>query len=162
MIRVLILKALTHQARGEMEIAVTELQQALTLAKPEGFIRIFVDEGESMGKLLRKAISRGICHDYTTQILQILCENIGESDRKIFLKSSSALIEPISKRELQILRLVAAGLSNREIAEELFLAIGTIKKHINNIYGKLNVNKRTQAVARAQELSLLRGNNYSR
>lgn len=154
-IQLLILKALARQARSEMNEALSNLEQAFYLARPEGFIRIFADEGEPMADLLRKAISWGIHHEYASLLLD--ATNIGLKDNKKHdqQEAPSSLFEPISERELQILRLVAAGLSNREIADELFLAEGTVKAHIHNIYGKLNVNKRTQAVSRARELSLL-------
>ena len=99
-----------------------------------------------MAALLRVAASRGIALDYVSKLLAAFEE---------VAAPSAPLIEPLTERELEVLRLLAAGLSNREIAAQLFLAVGTVKKHTSNIYGKLNVHKRTQAVARARELGLV-------
>jgi LuxR family maltose regulon positive regulatory protein len=139
------------------------LERALSLAEPEGYVRTFVDEGMPMAALLRKAAAGGLYPDYVDKLLAALESEI-KDERKTPSSSpspvipgpgSSPLVEPLSGREIEVLRLIAAGLSNREIADELFLAIGTVKKHINNIFGKLNVRKRTQAVARARELGML-------
>ncbi|MFQ5857463.1 MAG: LuxR C-terminal-related transcriptional regulator [Anaerolineae bacterium] len=142
----LALQAIALQAQGERDQALIALEQALTLAEPEGYVRIFVDEGAPMAALLRIAASRGIALDYVSELLAAF----GEA-----APPSTPLIEPLSERELEVLRLLAAGLSNREIGAELFLAVGTVKKHTSNIYGKMNVHKRTQAVARARELGLV-------
>ncbi len=150
-IQVLVLQAMALQVQGEVDQALTALERALSLAKPEGYVRTFIDEGAPMAALLRTAASRGMVLDYVGKLLAAFEEAASPS----LPRPSPLLIEPLSERELEVLRLLAAGLSNREIAEELFLALGTVKKHINNIYGKLNVYKRTEAVARARELSLL-------
>jgi LuxR family maltose regulon positive regulatory protein len=151
-IETLVLQALAFQAQGSGDLAMTALDRALSLAEPEGYVRVFIDKGAPMASLLRTAVShglaadRGAARDYVGKLLAA-CGEVAIP--------SAALVEPLSERELEVLRLLAAGLSNREIASELFLAVGTVKKHISNIYGKLNVNKRTQAVARARELDLL-------
>jgi LuxR family maltose regulon positive regulatory protein len=103
-----------------------------------------------MAELLRKSAARGIAVGYVSKLLEAF-----KHARFGVPLSASALIEPLSERELEVLRLIVAGLSNKEIALELVLAIGTIKKHINNIYGKLGVNRRAQAIRRAQELDLI-------
>jgi len=156
------LKALALQAQGDTPQAITALEKALSLAEPEGFVRLFVDEGAPMGELLRQAAAQGIAVDYVGKLLAALEEETkGERWTKKPLPSSlapgpsSALVEPLSERELEVLGLIAAGLSNREIAQKLFVALSTVKTHINNIYRKLDVSKRTQAVARAKELNLL-------
>jgi len=154
-IQLLILKSLTRYARGETDNALSELRQALSLAKHEGFVRIFADEGEPMQKLLRNAIIHGIFPEYTTMLLETIRTDLNDNGKDKLIQVSTSFFEPLSERELQILRLLAAGLSNREIADELFLAEGTVKTHIHNIYGKLNVTKRTRAISRAQELALL-------
>jgi LuxR family maltose regulon positive regulatory protein len=100
--------------------------------------------------LLRDAAQRGITPDYVARLLRAFIETSGAVP-----VTQQALIEPLSERELEVLRLVATGKSNRQVADELILATGTVKKHLNNIYGKLQVNNRTQCVARARELRLL-------
>jgi LuxR family maltose regulon positive regulatory protein len=141
----LALQAVALKQQGRLDQALTALERALLLAEPEGFVRTFLDEGEPMAALLRILASRGIALDYVSQLLAAF----GEA------APSVPLIEPLTERELAVLRLVAAGLSNRDIAAELVLAVGTVKKHTSNIYGKLYVHNRTQAVARARELDLL-------
>jgi LuxR family maltose regulon positive regulatory protein len=145
-IEILALQAMALQAQGKDVQALTALERALSLAEPEGYVRIFIDEGAPMAALLRTVASRGIALDYVGKLLAAL----GETAPPV-----TPLAEPLSERELEVLRLLAAGLSNREIAAELFLAVGTVKKHTSNIYSKLNVSKRTRAVARARELGLL-------
>jgi LuxR family maltose regulon positive regulatory protein len=145
-IETLVLQALALQAQGKNDLALTVLERALSFAEPEGYVRTFIDEGAPMAALLRTAVSRGIALDYVSKLLAAF--------REVAFPSAS-LIEALSERELEVLRLLAAGLSNREIGAELFLAVGTVKKHTSNIYGKLNVSKRTQAVARARELGLV-------
>lgn len=149
-IKIFMLQALALQAMGEIDKAVSTLEQALSLAEPERFIRTFVDEGEIMESLLRHALSQGIAPDYITMLLAAMQETEEISQTK-----DQPLIDPLSERELEVLRLIAAGLSNQEIAQQLVIALSTVKSHINHIYGKLNVNSRTQAVARAQALDLL-------
>jgi LuxR family maltose regulon positive regulatory protein len=145
-IDVLVLRALSLQAEGTSDQALPPLERALTLAEPEGYVRAFVDEGEPMAVLLRRAAAQGIAPVYVGRLLAAFGT---EAD------DSSPLLEPLSDRELTVLRLVAAGLSNREIAEELYLSLNTIKTHAKSIYGKLNAHNRTQAVNRARELGLL-------
>jgi len=140
----LVLQAIALQAKPDQALAA--LERALSLAEPEGYVRTFVDAGAPMAALLRTAASRGIALDYVSKLLAAFGE---------VASPSAPLIEPLSERELEVLRLLAAGLSNREIAADLFLAVGTVKKYTSNIYGKLNVRKRTQAVARARELGLV-------
>jgi LuxR family maltose regulon positive regulatory protein len=149
-IKILMLQALALQAKGEIDKAESKLEQALSLAEPERFIRTFVDEGEMMERLLRQALSQGIAPDYVTMLLAAMRETAEISQAK-----DQPLIDPLSERELEVLRLIAAGLSNQQIAQQLVIAVSTVKSHINHIYGKLNVKSRTQAVARAQALGLL-------
>jgi LuxR family maltose regulon positive regulatory protein len=156
MVEVRILKALTRQVRGDQDQALRDLGHALSLARAEGFVRLFLDEGETMGSLLRTAIARGIEQTYASDLWRSLQQNRGKRlSGPCGAAKGVPPVEPMSSRELQVLRLLAAGLSNREIAGELSLALGTVKKHVYNIYGKLSVTKRTQAAARARELSLL-------
>jgi len=160
-IKILILQALALQAGGDTDQAITALEKALTLARPAGFIRIFVDEGPAMARLLYEALSRGTAgHAPVAQYVRRLLAAFPvtepeQPDISKTLASNSELIEPLSDRELEVLRLFAEGLTNREIASRLFLALNTVKSHAGNIYGKLNVHSRTQAIARAQALGLL-------
>ena len=149
-IKIFMLQALALQAMGEIDKALSTLEQALSLAEPERFIRTFIDEGEIIERLLRHALSQGIAPDYITMLLAAMHET-----EEISQANDQPLIDPLSERELEVLRLIAAGLSNREIAQQLVIAVSTVKSHINHIYGKLNVKSRTQAVARAQALDLL-------
>lgn len=125
------------------------MEKALHLGSSGRFIRPFVDCGEPMVQLLQTAAAAGIALDFVTRLLGAFAatEEAGLAPK--------ALIEPLSERELEVLRLIAAGLTNREIAEQLVIAHGTAKRHISNIYGKLGVGSRTQVVARARELRLL-------
>jgi LuxR family maltose regulon positive regulatory protein len=145
-----VLQALAWQAKKDIPGALTALERALSLAQPEGYVRIFLDEGTPMAKLLHQAGSRGIAPDYVADLLSGMVE-----PSRTAPPSAQPLIEPLSERELEVLRLLSTGKSNREIADELVLAVGTIKRHLNNIFGKLNVSSRTQCVARARELGLL-------
>jgi len=153
LIKVFILQAVVWQRKGELERALTSLEKALSLAKPEGFVRVFLDEGEPIQELLKLAGSR-LKDETVVRYSRELLEAFGtESAQSISAKQQ--LIEPLSERELQVLRLVADGFSNGQIADKLFIAPGTVKKHINNIFGKLGVQSRTQSVARGRELKLL-------
>jgi LuxR family maltose regulon positive regulatory protein len=146
LIEILILQAITLAAQKRGEEALSALAQALRLAEPEGFVRIFLDEGAPMTELLRRAVAQGLHTHYALHLLNALGETV---------TVPQPLIEPLSERELEVLRRVAAGYSNQEIAQELIVAVSTVKRHINNIYGKLEVGSRTQAVARGRELGLL-------
>jgi LuxR family maltose regulon positive regulatory protein len=135
------------------------LGEALGLAEPGGFIRLFVDEGAPMAHLLSEAAShpimRGIMLDYVGKLLAVLEAENQKSEGRSYRSKAQPLIEPLSPRELEVLQLIAHGLSNREIGERLFLALSSVKGHNLNIFGKLQVQRRTEAVARARELGLL-------
>ncbi|MCP5099609.1 MAG: LuxR family transcriptional regulator [Chloroflexi bacterium] len=154
----MVLLAVAHYADGERETAVTLLSDALVMADPGGFIRLFVDEGLPMARLLSEASRLGIMPDYIAKLLAAFeaeGHKIKGTSNLPSASSAQPLIEPLSQRELEVLQLVAQGLSNREISERLFLALSSIKGHNRNIYGKLQVQRRTEAVARARELGLL-------
>jgi LuxR family maltose regulon positive regulatory protein len=160
-IEILILQALASQAGGDTTQAMVTLEQALTLAEPGGFIRIFVDEGPPMARLLYEAAARGIMPDYTRKLLAAY-EDATKDERRTTEPSPSSsvirpssLVEPLSERELEVLQLIAQGLSNREISERLFLALSTVKGHNRRIYGKLGVKNRTQAINKARALNIL-------
>ena len=157
-----------------MPQALAALVDALALAKPEGYIRIFVDEGAPMEALLTKALEmrseleglQKIAPGYIRMLLAtikqerlwrelpdehyLLAPQIDESEEPV-----EPLLEPLTEREIEILRLVAAGLPNRAIAEHIVVSAGTVKVHLHNIHNKLNVHNRTEAVARARDLRLL-------
>jgi len=132
------------------EDALDYLISALNLGHSEGFIRSFADAGEALVPLLREAVLRGISPEYIEKIMSAMVKQ-----PQMKAVEAQLLVEPLSERELQVLRLVAAGLSNREIADQLIISLGTVKSHVHNIYGKLGVGSRSQAIARAQELKLL-------
>jgi LuxR family maltose regulon positive regulatory protein len=154
-LKVMVPQAVAYHAHGEKDKALQLLGEALTLAEPGGFIRIFVDEGPPMAQLLTAAAAHGIMPDYTRKLLAVFEAEGQQSKGKSYLPPVQPLIEPLSQRELEVLQLIAQGLSNREIGERLFLALSTVKRHNGNIFGKLEVQRRTEAVARARELGLL-------
>ena len=154
-LKVMVLQAVGHHAHGEKEKAVQVLGDALALAEPGGFIRIFVDEGIPMAQLLTEAVARGLMPNYIGNLLAAF-EAEGRTGKEMsHLPPSQPLIEPLSQRELEVLQLIAEGLSNHEISERLFLALDTVKGHNRKIFDKLQVQRRTEAVARARELGLL-------
>jgi LuxR family maltose regulon positive regulatory protein len=130
--------------------ALTFLAEALNLAQPEGYIRTFVDEGKLLGQLLRKAVSRGVEPEYAGKLLTII---EAEKRRKGTLPPQTSAL--LSERELEVLRLLAAGLSNQQIADKLIINLSTAKSHVHNILEKLNTKNRTQVIARARELKLI-------
>jgi LuxR family maltose regulon positive regulatory protein len=154
LIEILILLALAQQAEGNVPAARTHVDRALRLAEPEGYARIFADEGTPMARLLDEAAARGSQAGYAGRLRALI-----DPDRPAAVGAPSPaaqpLDEPLSERELAALRLIADGLSNREIAERLFLALPTIKGLNRTMFAKLQVNRRTEAVARARELGLL-------
>jgi LuxR family maltose regulon positive regulatory protein len=157
-LKAMVLQAVALRAAGEKDKVVDLLGEALALAEPGGFVRIFVDEGPPMAQLLSEAAARGVMPDYVGKLLAAFEADQQKSEGRPYLPSappSQPLIEPLSERELEVLQLVAQGLSNREISERLFLALSTVKGHNRNIFGKLQVHRRTEAVARARELGLL-------
>jgi LuxR family transcriptional regulator, maltose regulon positive regulatory protein len=169
------LQALALDTQGDQNAALTTLAQALTLAAPEGYVRLFVDEGAPMNVLLtgcRLQIAQrrhdesnrqgGRLLAYIDTLLAAFPRTEGRGLRaevlaptpSVFSPQSSALVEPLTAREREVLRLVADGASNGEIAEQLVIAVGTVKRHINNLFSKLGVQSRTQAVRAARDLQL--------
>ncbi len=158
-LRATVLQALALRLKGARAAAVQTLTAALALAEPGGFIRLFVDEGQPMAELLAEVAGQGIRPAYVARLLAAMDGPASGQRRPTAPPSSlpppSPLIEPLSPRELEILRLIAQGLSNREIGQRLFLALDTVKGHNRHIFEKLQVERRTEAIARARELGLL-------
>jgi LuxR family transcriptional regulator, maltose regulon positive regulatory protein len=157
-LRVLILQAIAHKAHGDHEMALQVLSDALAQGEEEGFVRAFVDEGAPMVELLSEANAAGIKTGYTRRLLDAFAGEgpaITSARETQPVRSSPTLIESLSRREIEVLRLVAEGLSNKEISERLFLSLATVKGHNRVIFRKLQVQRRTEAIARARELGLL-------
>ena len=152
-IELLMLHALAREAMGDISGALEPLETALTLAEPEGYVRLFASEGEPMARLLTEARARGLMPDYAGRLLAAIQPQAPapiESGQ-----ATQALADPLSEREIEVLRLVGEGRSNREIADLLYLALDTVKGHNRRIFAKLDVQRRTEAIARARELGLL-------
>ena len=157
MIEMRLMRALIFKAKQDTAAALAELKLALTLAEPGGLIMIFVSKGKPVAELLEEilavknrdhdATKAGFSLSYAKKLLSVF--------RAATPPKIEGLLDPISERELEVLHLIAAGLSNKEITEKLFISLNTVKTHTKNINSKLNVNSRTKAVARAKELGLL-------
>jgi LuxR family maltose regulon positive regulatory protein len=148
-IEILILQALALQGKKETEQALAALERALSLAQPEGYVRIFLDEGEAMTRLLCQAQSRQVESSYAADLLSKIGGISGMTQ-----PSMQLLSEPLTAREVEVLKLINAGCSNQEIAEKLVISMPTVKRHISNIYAKLGVKSRTQALAIGKELKI--------
>ncbi|HSJ53288.1 MAG TPA: LuxR C-terminal-related transcriptional regulator, partial [Anaerolineae bacterium] len=159
LIEVLVLQAVAWQMQGDTPSALVVLERALRLAQPEGYVRVFLDEGQPIETLLRLGIAQWDKDDVGAYARKLLAAFYAhEADRPVSPAATvqaETLTEPLSERELEVLHLVAAGWSNREIADKLVISVRTVKKHVENIHGKLGVSNRTQAAARARELNLL-------
>ena len=149
-LEIFVLQALASRAGGDEAKGMEQLSRALSLAETEGYIRLFVDEGEPMVALLRQAYTRGIAPDYVATLLSAAGATVLAAPAP-----ARSLLEPLTEREREILRLLVAGLSNAAMAQELVITVGTVKSHINHIYGKLGVQSRSQAIARAHSFHLL-------
>lgn len=149
-IECLALRALAHWQSGDRTRALTSLEHAMRQAEPDGYARLFVDFGLPMARLLQEARVRGVMPDYVATLLAAYGAGLAAPGSREDLPP-----EPLSPREREVLQLIAAGLTNREIADTLVIAPETVKKHTGSIYGKLGVRRRTEAVARARALDLL-------
>jgi LuxR family maltose regulon positive regulatory protein len=150
-LEILVLRAMALEAQGNRTGALSTLERALMLAEPEGYVRLFVDEGTPMRLLLRDAQARGIVPEYVATLLAAF----GEPTASRLPSKAGSLIEPLTDREREVLGLLLEGASNREIARRLVLSINTVKRHIYNLCGKLGVQSRTQAIVKARTLNLL-------
>ena len=167
-IQIRILLALAFQAQGDLNAAGIAIEPALALAAPGGYIRSFVDEGAPMAELLAQSVARRAQSDpsraYAERLLSAFPEaqsversaqNEAASALRSALERSNALVEPLTARELEVLRLIADGASNHAIAEQLVITVGTVKRHVNNLFDKLGVRSRTQAIRAARAMRLL-------
>jgi LuxR family transcriptional regulator, maltose regulon positive regulatory protein len=162
LIQIRAVRSLALQSAEDHRGAVAMLADALSLARPEGYIRVFADEGPPMAALLRSLVGArrrgsgasvaGATREHLIRVVQAF-GSAGQSEKAA--SASTALIEPLTSRELEILRFIAAGRRNREIAQELVVTLDTVKKHVSSILGKLGASSRTQAVGRARELGLI-------
>ena len=153
-IELLVLKALALHQKKDLNQALQIIGEAFSLAEPEGYQRVFIDEGELMSGLLYQALAHGVFPAYAQKLLAAL---VGESqESKLPAEApAAALIEALSEREREVLGLIAEGLTNGEIAGRLHITLSTVKGHTTNIFGKLGVKNRTQAIARARRMGLL-------
>jgi LuxR family maltose regulon positive regulatory protein len=167
-IQVLTLRALALQRRDAkspqhrtgMALALDALSLALNLGEPSGYLRAFLDHGAPMLPLLREAAAQGVQLAYVERLLAAAAEIApacpAELEPRAETTALQPLLEPLSAREIEVLTLIAQGLSNREVGERLYISPGTVKAHTSNIFGKLGVRRRTQAVARARALDILK------
>jgi len=161
LIEILMLKALGLQNVSKQEQAWSNLADSLALAEGQGYARIFLDEGQPMQQMIAKWLSVSNANPLRKYASQILTQFESEANQAVTKngKTSSTdeqpLIEPLSRRELEVLELIALGKTNQEVAQQLVVSRGTIKAHAASIYRKLKVNNRTEAVARARLLGIL-------
>lgn len=161
LIEILILQAITNEAQGNIASALQLLERALTLADTEGYLRIFVNEGQPMARLLYEALAcesrpLEITPNYVQRVLTAFPLNELEQKKSLKTQSQAAgLLEPLSKREIEVLHLIAEGQTNQDIATTLFLSVNTVKVHTRNIYSKLSAHHRADAVAKARALGIL-------
>jgi LuxR family maltose regulon positive regulatory protein len=149
LVEVLVLRALANQQRDDIPAALVSLERALALAEPEGYVRIFVDEGPPMAALLQAAAKRRVAFDYVQRLLTAF----GRAEDRP--PARQALVEPLSERELDVLRLLGTDLDGPDIASQLMVSLNTMRTHTKSIYAKLGVNNRRAAVRRAEELELV-------
>jgi LuxR family maltose regulon positive regulatory protein len=173
LIEILSLQAIALEAQGRPQEAAVALSQALTLARPERHVRVFLDSGRPLCDMLERLAARDatekidgaasvpLAGGYVADLLNAFQQERERQRRRAAerisppLSPADASVDPLTERELEVLRLLAAGLSNKELAARLVVAPSTVKQHLKNIYGKLDVHSRTQAVARGRELDLL-------
>ena len=162
-IQILLLQALVYQAQDNLPHALAPLERALALAEPEGYVRIFVDEGESMRLLILdfRLLIEKESRDQARKLIGYIDRLLAAFARPASIPQSkidnlkSTMVEPLSERELEVLRLLRTDLNGPEIARELVVSLSTLRTHTQNIYAKLGVNNRRAAVRRAEELDLL-------
>jgi LuxR family maltose regulon positive regulatory protein len=154
-ITICVLQAIAAWQQGNRDRALNALTDALSLGEPEGYVRTFVDEGKLMAELLGEAQKRGIAPEYVTKLLEAFEAIAPQKPSSSEQEWIGETIEPLSVRELEVLRLMVDGASNREIAQKLYVSMGTVKKHLSNIFAKLDTHSRTQAIATARRHKLI-------
>jgi LuxR family maltose regulon positive regulatory protein len=154
-IEILLLQALAYEAEGNLGDALRAVERALTFAEPEDYVRVFLDEGQAMSRLLYQVAQQGIAPEYSGTLLASFSADDPVLIPKPSHIHSRSIVEPLSKRELEVMQLIASGATNAEIAQDLYIAVGTVKNHVKNIYSKLNVHSRAQAIAKSRELDLI-------
>jgi LuxR family maltose regulon positive regulatory protein len=154
-IATLALQAIGLASQGRQTQALGLLQRALKLGEPGGYVRTFLDEGPPMEALLRVAMKQRVAPEYVEKLLRHFGTQTDHTQPGSPGYTIGNEVEPLTPRELEVLRLIVGGASNREIAEALVVNIGTVKRHTNSLYGKLGAGSRTQAVARAHERQLV-------
>ena len=152
-VRALTWQALVYQGLKQNAQALVSLKRALTLAAPEGYVRTFIDMGPGVIPLLHQAYAARITPDYVNLLLAAFDREA--KDQLVEAGTTSGLVEPLTEREIDVLKLLAQGCSDKKIAESLVIARETVHKHLKNIYGKLEVHSRTEAIIRAHELGIL-------
>ena len=153
-LEILLLRAQVLELQGNRTAALAALARALALAEPQGYMRLFLDEGPLMVALLHEAQRHALAPRYIAQLLEAAGEQ-GVTEIHLHAPTANALVEPLTAREREVLQLLLEGVSNREIARQLVLSVNTVKKHVLNLYGKLGVHSRAQAIAKALTLHLL-------
>jgi LuxR family maltose regulon positive regulatory protein len=154
-IEALVLESLAYQATGQADRALAAVSEALSLAEPEGYVRTFLDEGEPMATLLGQVWRHGVSPDYVGTLLAASRARLPARSAGPQAAPTPLLYEALTERELEVLHLIDAGLSNREIASRLYVSLNTVRTHTKNLYSKLDVHSRTQAITRARDLDLL-------
>lgn len=152
-----ILQALAEQAAGKEKQAIQTFTRSLAQAEPEGYVRLFIDEGAPVARLLYKVTAQPATHmqEYAKRLLSVYLDEDAERQAVQAKPPGDALIEPLSQREIEVLHLMADGCSNKEIAMQLVISVGTVKRHVVHIFQKLGAANRTQAVTIARELEIV-------
>jgi LuxR family maltose regulon positive regulatory protein len=152
-VEALLLEAIAVDGLGNTDTAVAAVSRAARIAEPEGIVQPFLDEGASLLPALKSALTRGEKPRFLRSLIAAFQAETGETPPAV--AANRLLIEPLSPRELEVLELVAQGKTNQEVGEELFISLSTVKKHLNNLFGKLTARNRTEALRRARDLGLL-------
>jgi LuxR family maltose regulon positive regulatory protein len=157
-LQVFLLRAVLHSIQGDITASLGDLERSLELGEPEGYVRTFIDEGPAIATLLREKGETGGDTPYLRKLQEALLPTEVKAETRPAPTApggTGALIEELSERELEVLALIAEGLKYGDIAERLVISVNTVRFHVKSIYGKLNVNNRTQAVERARSLGVL-------